>query len=181
MLKNLENIDWDRLESALGEKLVSLLKDLSADDKKVRSEAQMELWYASWHQGTLTWPAYFVVPFLQERLSRESDPNLLEMILFDLAHLATAATFFGTQPDLEYEILEVDRVYPSEYEGKLQNELRWVQGTYQAVYKGVNFYLNLLEHDSHKSQNSRCLYAVLLQARGRADMQFNDSTFCLRV
>ena len=148
MLKKLENIDWDRLESELGEKLVSLLKDLSADKKKVRSKAQMELWYASWHQGTLNWPAYFVVPFLQERLSRESEPDLLEMILFDLAHLATAATFFGTQPDLECEILEVDRAYPSEYEGKLQNELRWVQATYQAVYKGVNLYLNLLEHDS---------------------------------
>lgn len=49
MLKNLENIDWDRLESELGEKLVSLLKDLSADDKKVRSEAQEELFSNSWH------------------------------------------------------------------------------------------------------------------------------------
>ncbi|CBN55077.1 MULTISPECIES: hypothetical protein [Kamptonema] len=150
MFKNLENIDWDRLESELGEKLVTLLKDLSADDKKVRSEAQMELWYASWHQGTLTWPAYFIVPFFQERLSRESEPDLLESILIDLAHLATAATFFGTQPVFKYEILELDKEYPSEYQEQLLIELGWVNGTFEAVYKGINLYLNLLEHNYPK-------------------------------
>ncbi len=69
--------------------------------------------------------AFFLVQFLVECLQKESEPEILDLILFHLAHLATVSPCRPTQVALE-----------------------WVLATYDEVYEGIDIYLDLLAHPS---------------------------------
>ncbi len=68
--------------------IVNDIRHLASDNKKVREKALWDLFELCWHQGTLYWQAAFVAPFLIERLPHESEPELLEIILWIFAPLA---------------------------------------------------------------------------------------------
>lgn len=114
-----------RSEFFLREEIVNDIRHLASDNKEVRKKALWDLFDLCWHQGTLYWQAAFVAPFLIERLPHESEPNLLEIIIVSLAHLATG--------------------FPS---GDTSEELDWARATYGQVYKEIDVYLDLLEHSS---------------------------------
>lgn len=146
MVETPNNLEWEQLETALGENAVRALRNLGADDKDVRSKALWELGDMLCYQGTYFWWAALVVPFLLERLQHESDLELLERILIDLAQLGTGNSFCDAPKDFDW-ILQ-DRQNTTESQAQVERELSWVRVTHEAVYKGVDVYLNFLEHDS---------------------------------
>ena len=105
--------------------IVNDIRHLASDNKEVRKKALWDLFELCWHQGTLYWQAAFVAPFLIERLRHESEPDLLDIILRNLVHLATG--------------------FPT---GKTSEELYWARATYGQVYREIDVYLDLLEHSS---------------------------------
>ncbi|HAZ48707.1 MAG TPA: hypothetical protein DDW76_17520 [Cyanobacteria bacterium UBA11369] len=142
-------VDWEQLETELGADMVSAIRHLSSDEKDVRSQALNDLFDLSWHQGSLCWRAAFAVPFLIEHLQLESEEDFLYNILLDLAHIGTGTSFCDVRKDLS---LYANRRNTPEFQEQMEEELYWVEKTYEAVYKGVDVYLNLLEHDAPKAR-----------------------------
>ncbi|MCP2729384.1 hypothetical protein [Limnofasciculus baicalensis] len=100
-MENTNNIKLDELDPELiGEDTIHAIHNLASDDKNVRSDALLDLWNMTWHQGDLSWSASIVVPFLLQRLQKESDTGLLYNILIDLAHLATGSSPSYARKDL---------------------------------------------------------------------------------
>ncbi len=147
-MENLNNIKLDQLDPELiGEDTIRAIHNLASDDKNVRSDALLDLWDMTWHQGDLSWSASIVVAFLRQRLQKESDTGLLYNILIDLAHLATGSSPSYARKDLP---MYQDISNTSEFQEQIEEELHGMDLTYQSVYKGVNIYLDLLEHESPK-------------------------------
>ncbi|GET40544.1 hypothetical protein [Microseira wollei] len=142
-------VDWEQLETELGADMVSAIRHLSSDEKDVRSLALNDLFDLSWHQGSLLWRAAFAVPFLIEHLQRESEEDLLYRILIDLAHIGTGTSFCDLRKDSS---LYASTRNTPEFQEQMEEELYWMEKTYEAVYKGVDVYLNLLEHDAPKAR-----------------------------
>jgi hypothetical protein len=137
------NIEWERIESpGIEEDMLHAIRSLASDEKDIRLQALMDLFDRIWHQRTLSSSASFVTPFFIERLQQEPEPDLLEHILLDLAHLGTGNSYCDAYKDLShYE----DRRNTPEFQAQMEEELDWMRATCQTVYKGINLYLDFLE------------------------------------
>nr|WP_201280344.1 HEAT repeat domain-containing protein [Hassalia byssoidea] len=146
MEENFNNIEWNRIDAPdIDKNMLGVIQSLASYDFEARKEALTDLFDMIWHQGTLSWSASFAVPFLIERLQQEPEAELLENILLDLVHLGTGSSFCDAHQNLSiYE----DKRNTLEFQQQMQEELEGVRATYQAVYKGVNIYFDLLEHES---------------------------------
>ncbi|MFB2977799.1 hypothetical protein [Microseira sp. BLCC-F43] len=142
-------VDWEQLETELGADMGSAIRHLSSDEKDVRSPVLNDLFDLSWHPGSLLWRAAFAVPFLIEHLQRESEEDCLYNILIDLAHIGTGTSFCDLRKDSS--IYAYRRNTP-ELQEQMEEKLYWVEKTYEAVYKGVDVYLNLLDRDAPKAR-----------------------------
>jgi hypothetical protein len=143
--KNFSNIAWNRIEApGIHEDMLFKIKSLASTYKEVRLLALTDLFDMIWHQGSLSWSASFAVPFLIERLQQEPEPELLEDILFDLVHLGTGSSYCDIHQNL---CIYDGKRNTRDFQEQLKEELVWVRATYEAVYKGVSVYSDLLEHD----------------------------------
>ncbi len=149
IVENSNNLALDTLDpEVIGEDMIRAIHNLASDDKNMRWDALLTLWNMTWHQGDLSWSASLIVPFLLQRLQEESDTGILYNILIDLAHLATGSS--GSSPSYARKDLPMyqDISNTPEFQEQIEEELYWMDLTYQSVYKGVNIYLNLLENES---------------------------------
>jgi len=97
-----------------------------SDNKEARIQALWKLYNHCWHERKqLNRNATFLIPLIVERLEEESEPEILDLILFHLAHLATGHPGPPTRAAVQ-----------------------WVFDTYDAIYEGLDIYLDLLAHPS---------------------------------
>ncbi|BAY83409.1 hypothetical protein NIES267_28980 [Calothrix parasitica NIES-267] len=145
MNENFNNINWDEInEPDIHEEMLFAIRNLASNDEEIRSECLWNLFDCIWHQGTLSPRAAFAVPFLIARLHQETEPGILVNILYVLASLATGDSYHDINPGLR-DNAERNTV---EFQERMEEGLNDVKATYTAVYKGINVYLNLLEHES---------------------------------
>jgi hypothetical protein len=145
MNENFNNINWSEInEPDIHEDMLFAIRNLASDDEDIRSESLWDLFDCIYHQGTLSPRAAFAVPFLITRLQQETEPGILVNILYVLASLATGDSYHDINPGLRNDV-ERNTV---EFQQKMEEALNDVNATYTAVYKGINVYLDLLEHQS---------------------------------
>ena len=146
MNDNFNNINWDDInEPDIHKDMLFAIRNLASDDEDIRSESLWNLFDCIYHQGTLSPRAGFAVPFLITRLQQETESEILVNILYILASLATGDSYCDVHQDLE---VNKDKRYTVEFQERMEEELNDVKSTYTAVYKGINVYLDLLEHQS---------------------------------
>ncbi len=147
MKDNFKNLDWENIDAPdIHEDILDCIKKLASSDEDVRKIAESELFDMIWHQGSIGYQSAFPVPYLIERLKYETNLEILESILLDLAHLATGTSFCETHQNLSYY---KDRRDTEEFQERMKEEILYANATHTAVYKGIDIYLNLLEHDSY--------------------------------
>lgn len=146
MNRNFNNINWDEInEPDIHEDMLFAIRNLASDDEDIRSESLWNLFDCIYHQGSLSRRAAFAVPFLIARLQQETEPGILVNILYVLASLATGDSYCDVHQDLEVNKEKRNTV---EFQERMEEELNDVKATYTAVDKGINVYLDLLEHQS---------------------------------
>lgn len=142
---NFDNINWDEInEPDIHEDTLGAIRNLASNDQDIRSESLWNLFDSIYHQGTLSPKAAFAVPFLVTRLQQETEPGILVNILYVLASLATGDSYHDINPGLRNDAQR----NTIEFQEKMEEALNDVKATYTAVYKGINNYLDLLEHQS---------------------------------
>ena len=149
MTNNSKTLPWENLDpEEFGEDMVDAIRNLNSDDPEVRMESLNDLFDMGWHQGTLCWQAPFIPPFLRQFLPQGTEEEK-EWILFILASFATGTSYCDTRKERPNFVYYNIKNTP-EFQARLEREKRLVRDTYEAVYKGVNLYLDLLEDDSAK-------------------------------
>ncbi|MBV6622120.1 MAG: HEAT repeat domain-containing protein [Rivularia sp. (in: Bacteria)] len=146
MNENFNNINWDEInEPDIHEEMLFAIRNLASNNEDIRSESLSNLFDFIWHQGTLSPKSAFAVPFLIARLQQETQAEILDEILIMLTALGTGSSYCDAHQVLPiYE----DRRNTVEFKERMEEELNDVQATHTAVYKGINVYLDLLEHQS---------------------------------
>lgn len=172
MEENFENIDWQNIDALdIHEDILAAIENLSSNDKDVRETALSDLFDMIWHQGSIYVQSAFPVPYLIERLQKETDLELSEIILFDLAYLATGTSYCETHQNLSYY---EDRRNTAEFQERMEEEILYANATHTAVYKGIDIYLNLLGHDSFKVR----IAAAYTPSNSSSANSYNSRNFC---
>lgn len=146
MNDNFNNINWDDInEPDIHEDMLFAIRNLASNDEDIRSESLWDLFDCIYHQGSLSPKSAFAVPFLITRLQQETHPEIIVNVLYVLASLATGSSYCDVHQDLE---INKEKRNTVEFQERMEEELNDVKATYTAVYKGINVYLDLLEHQS---------------------------------
>ncbi|MEM6400008.1 MAG: hypothetical protein AAF757_07195 [Cyanobacteria bacterium P01_D01_bin.116] len=146
MNENFNNINWDKInEPDIHEEMLFAIRNLASNDDDIRSDSLWDLFDCIYHQGSLSPGAGFAVPFLITRLQQETEAGILQNILYVLASLATGSSYCDVHQDLEVNKEKRNTV---EFQERMKEELNDVKATYTAVDKGINVYIDLLEHQS---------------------------------
>ena len=148
MTSDSKTLPWENLDpEEVGQELIDAIHNLlNSDDPEIRMEALGYMFDMSYHQGSLCLPASFVLPCFIDFLPRASEREKTD-ILSSIAAFATGYGYLEYLQNIgflerdETKILPEDRAY-------IELEERFVGCIHEAVYKGFNFYLHLLEDDS---------------------------------
>ncbi len=146
MLESLDSIDVQELKRAHDE-LRTLINELIANAAQNGDEALEEskysLYYTIWHQDTLDEHTAFAVQLLIEQLQSDSAQDKDELLLL-LAYIARGNSYADVAQHLSHDPDQRDMPVCKELPSQ---ELDWLQNAHNAVAKGIQVYLALLEHD----------------------------------
>lgn len=162
MLEGLDEIDWSKLSHAYGEAtdVPGQLRGLVSEDKEERSQAFGELCGGILHQGTIYEATAFVVPFLIELL-KSTDLLDKNEILILLAQIACGTSYHDVH---QHARIFREKAKTEEWQGKIREELVWVENAKAAVQAEEPLYLELLsEPDSSIREASAYVLARLPQ------------------
>ena len=142
MLESLDSIDVQELKRAHDE-LRTLINELIANAAQTGDEALHTLYYTIWHQDTLDEHTASAVQLLIEQLQSDSVQNKDELLLL-LAYIARGNSYADVAQHLSHDPDQRDMPVCKELPSQ---ELDWLQNAHNAVAKGIQVYLALLEHD----------------------------------
>ncbi|MBP0043625.1 MAG: hypothetical protein J7545_16900 [Roseofilum sp. SBFL] len=134
---DIPDIELEELESEVGHEIVQEIRNFSSDNPNVREQAIDKVFYRMYHQGDLHYQVNFVIPFFIRQIYKETDTEVLYRILCCIASIATSHNL----SDCDY--IDNSEEYDWSY-------LRWVNSVRQPIYKALDFYIGLLEHDLPK-------------------------------
>ncbi len=143
MLEGLVAIDWDRLTHAYGEAgdVPDLLRGLTSPDPEVWVGAMSGLYDTICHQTCTVYEATATaVPFLLELLG-ERQVRCRGRILQFLGDAARATSYLAAHGGLSHYDA---RRETAEFQDQLAEELGWVRATREAIWSGLDLYLDLL-------------------------------------
>ncbi len=142
MLESLDSIDVQELKRAHDE-LRTLINELVANATQTGDEALHTLYCTIWHQDTLDEHTASAVQLLIEQLQSDSVQNKDELLLL-LAYIARGNSYADVAQHLSHDPDQRDMPACKELPSQ---ELDWLQNAHNAVAKGIQVYLALLEHD----------------------------------
>jgi hypothetical protein len=142
MLEDLESVDWASLHHAYGtaEDVPGNIRRLTSDDPADWVAAIDALSFTVYHQGTVYDATPYAVPFLIE-LARSSGIKCRARVLELLAHIAAGASYLDVHGPPPFH--EDERETP-EYQAQLAEELAWARASREAVWEGLDLFLDLL-------------------------------------
>ncbi|MBP0028630.1 hypothetical protein [Roseofilum sp. Guam] len=146
---DIQDIELEELEAELGGEIVQEIRKFSSDDRNVREQALDEVFSRIYHQGDLHYKVIFVLPFLVRQIYCETDTDFLCRVLCCIAAIATS-----------YNLSDDDTLdtFVDEYH---QRYREWVNSIRQPIYKALDFYIGLLDHNI---PNIRTVAADILAA-----------------
>src|SRR5580700_6613850 len=114
---------------------------LTSPDVNVRNDAWSKLHGNIWHQGTIYEATSYAMPVFLELLRQPATPGKHDVLAF-LALLFTGRS--GGDVHQHTALLQSEVRKPG-FQQRLEQELAWVQATKDAVVKGRETYLGILE------------------------------------
>lgn len=135
--------EYDKIDS----ELIANIRLLNSENKKVREEAEEELFRRSYHQGDIGVVAPIVIPFFISRLDRETNSRILQSLLIELGCLASGSSRAMVMDDFEQEYTEVDRI-------QILEAIELFSQTQNTIVTGLNRYCQFLSHESAMIRNS---------------------------
>lgn len=143
------DIDWGKLENKLPPEAIQTIRNFRSEKPELREQAREYLFDESWHQGSLYSDSIFIAPFFIKQLQYESEPQLLEYILLDLAHFTTGIPERLTRRDIDFDLelryLLVGESIP-EYRIEKSDRVGWAKFTYESIDRGIDAYLDYCKH-----------------------------------
>jgi hypothetical protein len=121
-----------------------LIRSLTSPDVNLRKDAWSKLHENIWHQGTIYEATSYAVPVFLELLRQPATPGKHDILAF-LALLFTGRS--GGDVHQHTALLQSEVRKPG-FQQRLEQELAWVQATKDAVVKGRETYLGILEGDN---------------------------------
>jgi len=134
---DIPDIELEELEAEVSHEIVQEIRNFLSDNPNVREQAIDKVFYRMYHQGDLHYQVNFVIPFFIRQIYKETDTEVLYRILCCIASIATSHNL----SDCDY--IDNSEEYDWSY-------LRWVNSVRQPIYKALDFYIGLLEHDLPK-------------------------------
>ena len=141
LLSAIDKVPWSKLEHAYGPAIdvPDLIRALMSGDSKVRKTAWSELHGNIWHQGTIYEASAYAVPIFLDLLRT---PTAWE----ERSPCFPCAPFTGSRLGCSPALaIDQEQIRKLEFQHKLEAELAWVEATKNAVVKGREIYIELLQ------------------------------------
>ena len=162
MLEGLDDINWSELQYAYGvtSDFPDRIRGLFSGDVDVQTESLSALEGEIYHQGSIYQATAYTVPFLIAALT-ETNTVIKGEILAVLADVRRGLSWHAQHesPDV-VAVFDKDPDY--DYQGKKEEELKWVRQSYAAVDAGYDTYLSLMDDpDSDTRIQAKNLLSVI--------------------
>jgi hypothetical protein len=172
MLEDLDAIDWGALTHAYGQadNVPDLIRGLTSADPEVWVGALSGLYDTLCHQASTIYDATPpAVPFLIELLGHRTVRCRGKLLRF-LGDTALATSFLAAHEHLSYYARQRDT---EEFRRNLAEEMSWVRRTREAIWDGLDVYLDLLG-DLDRRLRLNAPYALGLLAAHAGDEMPDD-------
>ena len=146
ILLAIDKIPWPDITHAYGpaNDVPELILAITSCDDDVRNKAWHQLHGNLWHQGSVYEATAYAVPLFLELLKEPTVPSK-HRILGYLALLFTGRSYWDVHQHLR---IAQDMVKQPGFQAKLENEVKWVEATKQAVTAGKDVYVAILQGDT---------------------------------
>lgn len=146
----LERVRWSDIKHAYGPAtdVPDLVLHLASPDATVRNEAWFELHGNLWHQGTIYEATAHAVPVFLELLRDKAVPSKHEILGY-LALLFTGRSYWDVHRQLT---IAEDELRKPGFQTKLEEELKWVEATKEAIAGGKEVYIEVLRNGNNRAR-----------------------------